>query len=170
MNRPDWDEVWMNVADDIGARSRCVRAQVGCVIVSEDNRVLSTSYNGPPPGMDVEGDCSNWCPRAMSDGTDLDPHYDDCVAAHAEANGIARANFTEMKGATAYVSTSSCKGCAKSVATAGVARLVHRVGNGDGHRSPAKTEQFLRDCGVTVDRWSDSNVQASEVPADSDRL
>lgn len=155
MDRPDWDHVWMAMADTVARRSRCVRAQVGCVIVSSDNRVLSTSYNGPPPGMKLDGDCSNWCPRAQRESCDLDPHYDDCHAVHAETNGIARADFTEMHGATIYVSTSSCKGCAKVVATSGVKRLVHRAGDGDEHRSPAATEDFLRSCGLVVERWRD---------------
>lgn len=144
----------MAFADAIALRSRCSRAQVGAVIVSHDQRVLSSGYNGPPRGLDVTGPCDQWCPRAMGTGS-LDGLYDDCHAAHAEANAIARADFTQMDGASIYVSTSACKGCAKQLANTGIIRLVYRYVNdkSDGYRNPAVTEAFLKECGIEVVRW-----------------
>lgn len=163
--RPSWDEVWMQVAQTMARRSRCDRAQVGAVVVSADNRVLSTGYNGTPRGFDLSlpeylqgSSCSHWCPRAQEwRGESLDPVYDDCHAAHAEANALTRADFTQMEGATLYVSTSMCKGCAKMFANSGVTRVVFGyAGDGsDAYRSPDKTENFLVDCGVEVTRWTE---------------
>lgn len=148
----------MGVADKVAQRSLCSRAQVGVALVSADQRLLSTGYNGPPGGLDVDGPCINWCPRAQrQEDCAPDPHYDDCHAAHAESNAIARADFTQMPGSTVYVTTSMCKGCAKIVANSGVTRVIFRfVDDGsDAYRSPSVTEEFLKACGLEVVRWRD---------------
>ena len=157
--RPTWDAIWMADAQNMARRSKCVRAQVGVVIVSQDQRVLSSGYNGPPSGFDAEGPCSNWCPRAQKTADEpLSGTYDDCHAAHAESNSIARADFTQMQGSTVYVSTSMCKGCAKIVANSGVSRVVYGYTDdgSDAYRSPEETERFLQSCGIAVERWSDN--------------
>jgi len=151
--RPSWDDVWMNVALAMSERSKCVRATVGCVIVSQDQRVVSSAYNGPPSGFTAEGPCSNWCPRAMAQGNG-DPTYDDCHSVHSETNAITRADPQELKGATVYVTSSMCKGCAKVVANSGVSRVVHLVDDKvHWYRNSGATEDFLRDCGLEVVRW-----------------
>ena len=162
MSRPSWDEVWMGVADSVAPRSLCSRAQVGVAIVSSDNRLLSAAYNGPPKGLEYDTPCINWCPRAQRQSGTPDPVYDDCHAAHAESNAIARADYTQMAGSTVYVTTSMCKGCAKIVANSGVTRVVFRyVDDGsDAYRSPDLTEQFLEACGLEVVRWRDTNAAA----------
>lgn len=154
--RPDWDAVWMQMADTIAQRSRCSRAKVGAVIVSADQRVLSSSYNGPPRGLQVDGECINWCPRAQTGVAD--PLYDNCHAAHAESNALARADYSQMQGSTMYITTSICKGCAKIVANSGVTNIVYRASsNGeDAYRDPASTRVFLVDCGIGV--WTYENT------------
>lgn len=151
--RATWDEVWMANADALGGRSRCDRAGVGCVLVSSAQSQLAASYNGPPPGFKVEGRCTTWCPRARGE-TALGSNYDACPSVHAEVNAIARAARPDLIGGTAYVTRASCVGCAKALAAAGIARLVHRVGDIDAHRRPELTEMFLRRCGLTVTRWA----------------
>jgi dCMP deaminase len=78
-DRPDWDIYFMNIAKDVAARSTCPRASVGAVIV-KDKRILSTGYNGAPPG---EAHCTevgclminNHCERTI----------------HAETNAVVQA-------------------------------------------------------------------------------
>jgi deoxycytidylate deaminase len=48
--RPSWDEYFMQIARDVATRATCLRRHVGAVIV-RDRRILSTGYNGSPPGM-----------------------------------------------------------------------------------------------------------------------
>lgn len=148
--RPSWDQTWLDQACTMGKRSRCTRAQVGAVIVAHDQTVVSTSYNGPPRGYPAEGPCTNWCPRAM--GLEPpSPTYDDCPAAHAEANAIARADFSRMNGATIYISSAPCKGCAKLLANSGITRVVFPYENGRDYRNWKETVLFLKQCGLTVD-------------------
>lgn len=46
-----WDEYFMGIAKLTAGRSKDPNTQVGAVIVSENNRVLSTGYNGTPNGF-----------------------------------------------------------------------------------------------------------------------
>lgn len=154
LDRPSWDDVWMAAAENVARRSLCSRAQVGAVIVASDQTVLSQSYNGPPPGYKVEGPCSLWCPRARGEGG-TGNLYDNCPSVHAEANGVARLDRSRVQGATVYVNRSMCLQCAKLSAAAGVSRVVHRVTEDDLHRDPDGVEEFLRKCGITIERWND---------------
>ena len=45
-----WDEYFMGVAMLSGMRSKDPNTQVGCCIVSQDNKILSMGYNGFPKG------------------------------------------------------------------------------------------------------------------------
>ena len=47
-----WDEYFMGVAILSGMRSKDPSTQVGCCIVSQDNKILSMGYNGFPIGCD----------------------------------------------------------------------------------------------------------------------
>ena len=48
--RPGWDAYFMGIARAISTRMSCDRAQIGCVIVSPDHRILSGGYGGAPSG------------------------------------------------------------------------------------------------------------------------
>jgi len=92
MNRPTWDEYFMNIARDVATRSSCPRASVGSVVV-KDNHILSTGYNGAPPGEPhcTEVGCliiNNHCERTI----------------HAETNAVVQAaRFgVNISGSTLY--------------------------------------------------------------------
>jgi len=142
------------MARSIGHRSRCDRAQVGAVIVTADNRIASTGYNGPPQGLPVTGSCSGWCPRAMG-LTDLSADYSACESLHAEDNALLRADFTEIRGGTIYVSRAICIICARRIANSGLRQAIHRVTDSDLHRDPDKVEAYLTQVGIAVFRSKD---------------
>lgn len=146
--RPTWDETWLRVAQVIAVRSQCARARVGCVLVTADQRVNATGYNGQPRGLDLTGRCDSWCPRAQAGDTSSD--YGECVAIHAEANALVRADFSQLSGGTAYVTGATCKDCAKLLANAGLARVVMCVNAGEEYREPWRTAGFLRRCHLEV--------------------
>src|SRR3954466_3379651 len=65
--RPTWEQTWMDVADLVAKRSLCSRAQVGCVVVTSDNRIEAATYNGPSPQFQHFGlQCEHWCQRQMT--------------------------------------------------------------------------------------------------------
>ena len=147
--RPSWDEVWMEMADAISKRSRCSRAQIGAVVVSKDQRISSTGYNGPAASLDVEGDCIDWCPRAQG-LTTLDNTYDACPSIHSEANALLYVDRSRVEGGTIYITDVACLQCAKLVSNSGVARVVMRVSSTAAHRKPEATIEYLKKCNLEV--------------------
>lgn len=149
LTRPSWDTVWMDVADTIAKRSRCSRAQIGAAVVSKDQRISSTGYNGPAASLDVEGDCIDWCPRAQG-VVPLDNMYDSCPSIHAEANALLYVDRSRVEGGTIYITDVACLQCAKLVSNSGVARVVMRVGSKAAHRRPEATIEYLKKCNLEV--------------------
>lgn len=143
------------MARTVATRSLCSRAQVGCVIVTHDNRVEAITYNGPPPNF-RHGDmpCTSWCDRsrASARGESLDEEYHDCPAGHAEANAIARSDWTHLQDGSLYVTGSVCMGCAKLIAQTGIKKVYHVVNPTDAHRRTDAVEKFLLSVGVNVMR------------------
>lgn len=108
--RLDWDSYFICMAVLAAARSPSDRAHVGCVLVI-DRRIVSTGYNGFLSGLPHEA--------LISDGHEIN-------TVHAEQNAVADAarRGTPICGATAYVTHYPCLNCAKSLAAAGITRVV----------------------------------------------
>jgi dCMP deaminase len=112
--RVSWDEYFMNIAREVATRSTCSRKHVGAVIV-RDRTILSTGYNGSVRGLPHCDDVGHM----MEDGH--------CVRTlHAEANAIIQAakNGTRIDGAAMYVTASPCWSCFKTIANAGLLKIV----------------------------------------------
>jgi dCMP deaminase len=139
----------MEMADAISRRSRCSRAQIGAVVVSKDQRISSTGYNGPAATLDVEGNCIDWCPRAQG-LVPLDNMYDTCPSIHAEANALLYVDRSRVEGGTIYITDVACLQCAKLVSNSGVARVVMRVSSKAAHRKPEATIEYLKNCNLNV--------------------
>lgn len=162
----DWDEMWMGVALKIAQRSRCDNAKVGCVLISGDNQVVSTGFNGPPPNYwpseqlvedvrragitDITSSCKQWCPRAHKESCDKDSGWMDCPSAHAEINAIARADFSRLVDGTAVVTSGICLGCAKALAAMRIKRVIQLNDGLGGHRSPEVVEWFFANCRIQL--------------------
>lgn len=155
-NRPTWHETWLTVADTIAKRSRCSRAQMGAVIVSKDNHVISTGYNGPAATWPESGPCINWCERAQG-ATSLGKEYAGCPAIHAEANALLYVDRSQSIGSTIYIVSPPCDACAKLISNSGVSRVVCRISEADSHREPDKVIEYLRKCGIEVLIIEDKN-------------
>lgn len=128
-SRPSWDGYFLNIAAAVAARADCRRAQHGAVVVDQHNRIISTGYNGTPPGD--ERSCLNGeCPRGLKTVEEVahsSGGYEDCIAIHAEANAIANAT-RDMRGGTIYITGQPCPMCAKLVLAAGL-QTVHPGGS-----------------------------------------
>lgn len=149
VDRVSWDDTWLAVAHNVAMRSRCSRAQVGAVVVSSNQRICATGYNGPAASWPHEGECSEWCPRARGE-TALDNAYDSCPAIHAEANALLYVDRSQVEGGTVYVTGAVCMQCAKLVSNSGVARVVMVVRDSDAHRDPIETIKYLKKCKIDV--------------------
>ncbi len=137
VNRPDWDDYFMDIAFAVAERSTCDRAHVGAVLV-RDRRILTTGYNGAPAGLPHCDEVGHLI---------VDGH---CVRAlHAEQNAIIQAALhgISIQGAAAYVTHQPCLTCAKMLINSGIRRVVYA-----GNYPDDLSRQFLRDAGVELKR------------------
>jgi dCMP deaminase len=119
VNRPSWDDTWMEIVAAKAKRSTCARRAVGCVIVSADNKILATGYNGvqsDAPHCNAGHPCAG--ANALS-GIALD----DCEAVHAEQNALWMCSHPERMH-TIYVTASPCYNCTKLLLNTPIARVV----------------------------------------------
>jgi dCMP deaminase len=146
----------MQVADAISQRSRCSRAQIGAVVVSKDQRISSTGYNGPASLFPTEDECMSWCPRAQG-LTTLDNTYDSCPSIHAEANALLYVDRSRVEGGTIYITDAACYQCAKLISNSGITRVVMRIGTRAAHRLPDATVDYFKKCNIDVVITEDVN-------------
>ena len=111
------DEVFINIAKEIGSLSHCTRSKVGAVLVKDGN-VISFGYNGTPAGMD------NGC-------EENNVTKDEVI--HAEMNAILKAakSGNAVDGSTLYLSLSPCQNCCKLIIQSGIKRVVYLEGYRD---------------------------------------
>ena len=123
--RPTWDEYFLGIATAVAARADCTRRKVGAVLVDDNHRVISTGFNGAPPGAPG---CltKNACPRGLSTPEEVPPFspYGTCIAVHAEANAIIYANPEERKGTTLYITCAPCTDCHQLILAVGIKEIV----------------------------------------------
>lgn len=118
MNKPSFDDIYMELAENLAKRSHCVKAKVGAVL-TKDTRIISLGYNGPPAGThncDIEWP-TDGCPRDSKGSCSL--------ALHAEQNAIlyAAKNNVSIEGSTLYVTLSPCISCARVIYTIGIKKV-----------------------------------------------
>ena len=119
MNRPSWDEYFMEMAELTAQRSTCRRRHVGAVIV-KDKRAIATGYNGAPRGLahcEENGGCLRQKLNIPSG-----QRQELCRALHAEQNAIIQAGQDRCKGATMYIYGHNfiCILCKRFIVQAGI--------------------------------------------------
>ena len=134
-----WDEYFMGVAMLAARRSKDPNTQVGACIVSPDNIIISTGYNGLPNG------CSDDEYPWEREGEETKYPY----VVHAELNAILKANGRDLRGSRLYVALFPCNECAKAIIQAGVKEVLYLS---DKYASTAATrasKRMLDSAGVT---------------------
>jgi dCMP deaminase len=122
MTRPDWDEYFMKLAEDVSTRSTCIRRSVGAIIV-KDKRILSTGYNGAP--TDISHCTEETCLRTKYNVPSGERH-ELCRGLHAEQNAIIQAAYhgVSIKGAAIYITHQPCSICTKMLINAGIKKII----------------------------------------------
>lgn len=130
MDRPSWDEYFMEMAALTSKRSTCMRRQVGAVIV-KDKHIIATGYNGAPRGVQ-HCEERGGCLREKLDVPSGQRH-ELCMAVHAEQNAIIQAATLgqSIEDGVIYVTHQPCVICAKMIINAGIKRIVVREGYPD---------------------------------------
>ena len=129
MQRPSWDQYFMDITRLVATRSSCLRRQVGALLVKERN-ILATGYNGVPSGITH---ChTTGCLRERLSVPSGERH-ELCRGLHAEQNAIIQAakHGTNINGATLYCTTMPCIICTKIIINAGITKVVYSEGYAD---------------------------------------
>ena len=165
-----YDIAYMKMAEAFATLSYARRKQVGAIIVSKNDQVISQGFNGTPHGF------SNICEEILfadnvklnldNDVEKFNAYADNLEAGtyekmsvipyrlktkpevlHAETNAITKcakySNSTE--GATLYVTLAPCLNCAKLIVQAEIARVVYKE-----YHNEDDGINFLKSCGVDV--------------------
>lgn len=112
----EWDDYFWWIAKAASIKSKDPRCRVGAVIVSADNVVLTTGFNGLPRGVDDEKEILENVDEKLK------------VICHAEQNAIINAARMgiAVQGASIYVTKFPCLACCSSIIQAGITRIYTR--------------------------------------------
>ena len=149
MKKPSFDDIYMDLAENLARRSHCVKAKVGAVL-TKDTRIISVGYNGPPAGTH---NCDEEYPET---GCPRDSKGSCSLALHAEQNAIlyASKNNVSIQDCTLYVTLSPCIACARVIFTIGIKKVFYMNSYADFKGLPTdEGVDFLRKFGVEVVRY-----------------
>ena len=121
MKRTDyinWDEYFMGIAMLAARRSKDPNTQVGACIVSQDNIIISTGYNGMPKGC--SDDEFPWDRKGENEAATKYPYV-----VHAELNAILNASGRDLRGSRIYVALFPCNECAKAIIQSGIKEVIY---------------------------------------------
>ena len=141
-NYISWDEYFMGVAKLAARRSKDPSTQVGACIVSPENIIISTGYNGMPKGC--SDDEFPW------DRTGAETKYPYVV--HAELNAILNANGRDLRDSRVYVALFPCNECAKAIIQSGVKEVVYLSDKYAGTAENLASKRMLDAAGVKYSR------------------
>jgi dCMP deaminase len=142
-----WDELFILQAALISQKSKDPSTKVGCVIVGDDNVILSMGFNGFPRGIN-EHDKGRWARPEKY-------HW----VEHAERNAIYNAarNGINLNGARAYLNWEPrpCADCTRALIQVGIKEIIGPdrkfAGKGAGkHYSIDHSDVMLEEAGVIV--------------------
>ena len=178
--RPSWDKYFLNMCDIISTRSLDENTKLGCVIVNDNHRIVSTGYNSLPAKVndelwpmsrDLKLPIAKNMPTGelliLNDGdfpalrTEWDEtefsvsKYD--VVVHAEANAIcsAAALGVSTQGCTLYCTYLPCHDCAKLVISAGIKKVVYIKENPRFEKSHAIAKEMFEQAKVICEHYGE---------------
>ncbi|GJM61701.1 MULTISPECIES: deoxycytidylate deaminase [Persicobacter] len=149
MSRPNFDDIYMELALNIARRSHCIKKHVGAVL-AKDTRIISIGYNGPPAGTH---NCDEEFPGT---GCSRDSKGSCSLAIHAEQNAILYAvkNKSDVEGSTLYVTLAPCLPCARIIYSAGIKKVIYYKSYAEYKGLPCdEGVDFLRKFGIDIHKY-----------------
>ena len=136
----------MGVALLTAQRSKDPSTQVGACIVSQDNIIISTGYNGLPNG------CSDdEFPWAREGEQTKYP-----FVVHAELNAILNSNGRDLRGSRIFVDLFPCNECAKAIIQSGIREVVYLSDKYADTPATQASKRMLQAAGVRLRRLTPS--------------
>ena len=146
-----WDDYFMGVSLLAAQRSKDPNTQVGACIVDDQNRILSTGYNGFPQG------CSDDDFPWNRDESRGETKYQFVV--HAELNAILNSRGKSLAGSKRYVSLFPCHECAKAIIQSGVSEVVYLSDKYNGTVSDIASKRMLQAAGIKLTKLAPTKAQ-----------
>ncbi len=145
--RPSWDQYFLKISKLVAERSTCMRRQVGAVITKE-NRILATGYNGAPNNVTHCFKRPGGCLREARN-IPSGQRQELCIGLHAEQNAIlqAAAFGVSLKGSDVYCTHQPCVTCGKMLINAGIKRIVFL-----GSYPDELSLEILKEAGIILER------------------
>ena len=144
-----WDEYFMGVALLASQRSKDPNTQVGACIVDDDNRILSTGYNGFPYG------CSDDEFPWNREGEETKYPF----VVHAELNAVLNARGQSLAGSRIYVALFPCHECAKAIIQSGITEVVYLSDKYHDTPSTEASRRMLGAAGVKLTQFKPTKGQ-----------
>jgi dCMP deaminase len=141
----NWDEYFFDIIGSISKKSKDPSTMVGCLIVSPNNEIVSSGFNGFPRGVEDN-------PTVVAERYERSQKL--LFTEHAERNAIyaAARRGTPLEGCKIYIEWHPCADCMRAIIQTGIKEIIT---NG---RSGLFNDEALQD------RWS-KHIQASETMA-----
>ena len=144
----NWDEYFINIAEQVKLKSKDKKTQIGVVIVGKDNEIVSTGYNSFARGINDDVDERQERPEKYF------------WFEHAERNAIynaARIGVSTL-GTTMYMTCGiSCADCARAIINSGISKIVLREGKGakgnKWNESAERSMIMFKEAGVIVEYY-----------------
>ena len=137
------DECFMTLAIGMSARSKDRDRQVGACIVSPDNRVISSGYNGMPRGI-----------------RDTIEHWSDSIkklyVVHAELNAILNAK-QDLTNCKIYCTLKPCNECSKAIAQSGITEVIYLEDFKSDHEFMIVSNIILESNKIIIRKYGDIN-------------
>jgi dCMP deaminase len=144
----NWDEYFINIAEQVKLKSKNKKTQIGVVIVGKDNEIVSTGYNSFARGINDDVDERQERPEKYF------------WFEHAERNAIynaARIGVSTL-GTKMYMTCGiSCADCARAIINSGISKIVLREGKGATNQkwqeSAKRSMEMFKEAGVIVEYY-----------------
>lgn len=129
---------YLDLAATIATWSKDPRKKVGAVLVSPNNSIISTGYNGFPRDM--------YDPPSAYE----DREYKKARVVHAEMNAILQAarNGVRVEDSVLFVTLFPCRECAKAIANSGISEVHYRYSNLDSEYMDTVSSQIFNACNI----------------------
>lgn len=117
---------FINMLDAVKSASTCTRRQIGAILTTNDNEIVTTGYNGTPSGV-VNCD-EGGCPRCNNATITSGVGYEYCLCVHGEHNAILSAakQGKSVEDTVLYVSDRPCLQCLKVIIQCGIRELYYK--------------------------------------------
>ena len=132
----------MLIAYITSKRSKDPNSQVGACIVSDDNYLLSTGYNGTPKGYS-----DDLFPWGKESNKELENKY--LYVVHSELNSILnfKGNNDKLKNSKIYVTLFPCNDCAKVIIQSGIKEVIYLSDKYHDSKEAIAARKLFNECG-----------------------